>query len=65
MNEGEEYEKIPRFIPYAILPFGIGLLLFRFIQATLRLIRGEQDSLIVSHEAEDAVADVKHMNQGD
>ena len=65
MNEGEEYEKIPRFIPYAILPFGIGLLLFRFVQATLRLIRGEQDSLIVSHEAEDAVADVKHMNQGD
>lgn len=64
MNEGEEYEKIPRFIPYAILPFGIGLLLFRFIQVMVRLITGEADSLIVSHEAEDDVEAVKHMNQG-
>ncbi|WP_299614307.1 TRAP transporter small permease [uncultured Tateyamaria sp.] len=65
MNEGEEYEKIPRFIPYAILPFGMGLLLFRFIQAFVRIWRGHSTSLIVSHEAEDAVEDVKHMNAGD
>jgi len=64
-NQGEEYEKIPRFIPYAMLPFGMALLLFRFIQATLRVWRGDATSLIVSHEAEDAVADVKHMNAGD
>ncbi len=62
MNDGDEYEKIPRFIPYAILPFGMGLLLFRFIQATVRLVRGETTSFIVSHESEDAVEDVKHMN---
>lgn len=61
-NQGEAYEKIPRFIPYAMLPFGMGLLLFRFIQATVRLLRGQQTSLIVSHEAEDAIEDVKHMN---
>jgi C4-dicarboxylate transporter, DctQ subunit len=65
MNEGEHYEKLPRFIPYFILPFGMALLLFRFLQATLRLIRGEAESLIVSHEAEDAVEDVKHLNAGD
>lgn len=65
INEGEAYEKIPRFIPYAILPFGMALLLFRFVQAALRLIRGEADSLIVSHEAEDAVEDVKHLNAED
>ena len=65
MNEGEDYEKIPRFIPYAILPFGMALLLFRFVQATIRLIRGEAESLIVSHEAEDEVDAVKHMNKGD
>ena len=62
INEGEEYEKIPRFIPYAMLPFGAALLLFRFIQATVRLATGESESLIVSHEAEDAVDDVRHMN---
>ena len=65
MNDGDEYEKIPRFIPYAILPFGLALLLFRFVQATLRLMRGEATSLIVSHEAEEAIEDVKHMNAED
>lgn len=64
-NQGEAYEKLPRFIPYAMLPFGIALLLFRFIQATIRLVSGEATSLIVSHEAEDEVEAVKHMNQGD
>jgi C4-dicarboxylate transporter DctQ subunit len=64
MNEGETYEKLPRFIPYFILPFGMALLLFRFIQATLRIWRGQATSLIVSHEAEDEVEAVKHMNAG-
>ncbi|KIN66376.1 TRAP transporter, DctQ subunit [Sulfitobacter noctilucicola] len=62
MNEGEAYEKLPRFIPYAMLPFGMALLVFRFIQATLRVIRGTQDSMIVSHEAEDDIKDVQHLN---
>lgn len=65
MNEGEAYEKVPRFIPYAILPIGAALLLFRFIQATWRIWTGASQSLIVSHEAEDAVDDVAHMNRGD
>ena len=59
MNDGEQYEKLPRFIPYAMLPFGMALLLFRFIQATVRLIKGEAESLIVSHEVEDAIEHVK------
>ncbi|MCJ7872310.1 TRAP transporter small permease [Marinovum sp. 2_MG-2023] len=65
LNEGEAYEKIPRLIPYAMLPFGAALLLFRFIQATVRLVNGTAESLIVSHEAEDAVDDVRHMNSGE
>lgn len=58
LNEGEEYEKLPRLIPYIMLPIGVGLLLFRFIQAAFRLANGTQKSLIVSHEAEDAIADI-------
>jgi len=65
MNEGEAYEKLPRFIPYAILPFGMALLLFRFIQAFIRIWTGAASSLIVSHEAEDDIKDVQHMNAGD
>lgn len=59
MNEGEAYEKIPRFIPYAILPFAMALLLLRYVQATLGLWRGERKMLIVSHEAEDAVEEAR------
>lgn len=55
INMGEEYEKLPRVIPYTILPVGVALLLFRLIQATIAIWRGEAESLIVSHEAEDAV----------
>ena len=62
MNEGEEYEKLPRFIPYAILPFGAALLLLRFVQAVIKVIQGRQTGFIVSHEVEDALEDVKHMN---
>ncbi|NVO27002.1 TRAP transporter small permease [Donghicola sp. C2-DW-16] len=62
MNDGDHYEKVPRFIPYFILPFGMFLLLFRFVEALIAVMRGETDSLIVSHEAEDAVDDVRHMN---
>lgn len=61
-NQGERYEKLPRFIPYVMLPIGCALLLFRLIQATWGLVAGTRESLIVSHEAEDAVEDVRHMN---
>ena len=64
-NQGEAYEKLPRFIPYVMLPIGAALLLFRFVQASLRLILGQQESLIVSHEAEDAVEDARQMSQED
>ncbi|KUF11573.1 TRAP transporter small permease [Pseudoponticoccus marisrubri] len=65
INEGEEYEKIPRFIPYAILPFGALLLFIRFCQAAWKIWTGREESLIVSHEAEDAVDEVAHMNKDD
>ena len=62
-NMGEEYEKLPRLVPYFILPFGIALMLLRIIQATVAILRGRRDSMIVSHEAEEAVKDVAHMNK--
>ncbi len=55
MNEGERYNKLPRFIPYIILPIGFALLLFRLVQAFIHLTNGNRDTLIVSHEAEDEV----------
>ena len=55
MNQGEAYEKLPRFIPYAALPIGLFLLTFRFLQAAWKVITGEIDSIISGHEAEDLV----------
>jgi C4-dicarboxylate transporter DctQ subunit len=54
-NDGERYEKIPRLIPYVMLPIGMALLLYRFLQAGWAIYTGRQGLLIVSHEAEDAV----------
>lgn len=61
-NQGEVYEKLPRFVPYFALPLGVALLLFRLVQALWLVWTGERESLIVSHEAEDAVEDVRHLN---
>ncbi len=55
MNQGEAYEKLPRFIPYAALPIGLFLLTFRFLQAAWQVITGEIDIIIASHEAEELV----------
>ena len=56
-NEGEPYEKLPKVIPYAVLPLSMALLVWRYIQAGIRTWRGEQLMLIVSHEAEEDVAE--------
>ena len=55
MNEGEAYEKLPRFIPYAALPIGLLLLTFRFLQIAWKVLTGETDMIIASHEAEEMV----------
>ncbi len=55
INYGERYSKLPRMIPYLILPIASVLILFRVCQAVWRIWTGESDSMIVSHEAEEAV----------
>ncbi|MEL6946727.1 MAG: TRAP transporter small permease [Pseudomonadota bacterium] len=56
-NDGETYEKLPKVVPYLVLPLSMTLLLYRFAEAGVRVWKGEQDMLIVSHEAEDDVAE--------
>ncbi len=59
INYGDEYEKLPRVIPYAILPVGAALLLWRFIEATWKIYTGKAESLIVSHEVEDELDQIQ------
>jgi len=65
MNQGERYTYIPKFIPYAALPLSMGLLVFRFVAAGLRVWRGEQTLLVASHEAEDDIDEAAARAAGD
>lgn len=63
MNQGEAYEKLPRFIPYAALPLGMALLTFRFLQVAWQVITGKADRIIASHEAEELVQEAAAANR--
>jgi len=63
-NEGERYEKIPRFIPYAALPLGMALLTFRFLQVAWDIVTGKTDKLISSHEVEDELEEALAQGSG-
>lgn len=52
-NEGDAYEKIPRMIPYLVMPLSMALLLYRFCQAAVLMWTGKIDRLVASHEIED------------
>lgn len=60
LNDGERYEKFPMVVLMLMLPLGCLLLLYRSVQATWRVWTGEAQSLIVSHEVEDAVDEIRH-----
>ncbi|MEX3072641.1 TRAP transporter small permease [Vibrio alginolyticus] len=59
LNEGERYEKLPRFIPYMALPISMALLTFRFSQAAYQILTGKLDRLISSHEGEEELEAMK------
>ncbi|MHA7876581.1 TRAP transporter small permease [Roseivivax sp.] len=65
INMGEEYEKLPRVVGYTMLPVGVALLTYRFIQAFVAVLRGERAAFIVSHEAEDDVAEARQKSRAE
>lgn len=46
-------ERLPRWIAYLILPVGLALFVFRCIQATIAVIKGNREMIIAAHEAEE------------
>ena len=65
LNEGERYEKMPRYIPYLALPLGMALLTFRFLQIAWEILTGKADSIIASHEAEEAMEEAAQHRAGE
>ena len=59
MNEGERYEKLPRWIPYLALPLGVALLTLRFLQLAWQVVTGKVDQIIASHEAEELLEEME------
>lgn len=62
LNEGEKYEKIPRFIPYLALPLGLALFTFRYLQIGWKIMKGDVTKLIAVHEVEDELEEIKGGN---
>ena len=59
INYGERYEKLPKVVPYFVLPVSTLLLLIRFAQIALQIWRGETDRLVASHEVKDEIEEVR------
>lgn len=62
LNDGELYEKMPRFIPYTVLPVSSLLLTIRFVQVGGRIWRKEQALIIESHEVDEYSAEPSKGN---
>ena len=52
INYGDSYEKLPKVVPYLVLPLSMVLLIYRFAQATVAIWNGRLDRLVASHEVE-------------
>ena len=59
INYGDAYEKLPKVVPYLVLPLSAFLLVLRFTQVAIAIWRGESDRLIASHEVEDEIEQLR------
>jgi len=65
LNEGEQYEKLPRFIPYFALPLGMAMMTYRFLQIAWLVATGKIDKMIASHEAEEDLDSLHNPDKGE
>jgi C4-dicarboxylate transporter, DctQ subunit len=59
INEGDAYEKLPKVVPYLVLPISMALLVYRFVQVAMQVWRGETDRIVASHEVEDEIEEMR------
>ena len=52
---------IPQWVPMAILPIGVALLMFRIAQGGYRIITGQQSGLMIGDEAQHTIEDFKEQ----
>jgi C4-dicarboxylate transporter DctQ subunit len=59
INEGDAYEKLPKVVPYLVLPLSAFLLVLRFTQVAIAIWKGKVDRLIASHEVEEEIEQLR------
>lgn len=59
INEGDSYSKLPKVVPYIVMPIFAVLLVLRFTQAAIAIWTGKSDRLIASHEVEDEIEQLR------
>ena len=57
--EDPPFEKLPKAVPYLVLPLSMLLLFFRFAQAAWAMAQGKIDRIVASHEVEDELEALK------
>lgn len=61
INYGESYEKLPKVVPYLVLPLSMLLLVYRFLQVALKIWTGKVDRIVASHEVEDELEEAREQ----
>jgi len=64
INYGDSYEKLPKVVPYVVLPVSMLLLVYRFVQTAIGVWRGDVDRLVASHEVEDELEEARARAEG-
>lgn len=59
INYGDEYEKLPKVVPYIVLPISMALLVYRFAQSAVAIWNGKLDRLVASHEVEEELDEIR------
>lgn len=52
-------ERVHRWIAYLMLPIGLGLFVFRGVEAVVQIATGKRELMVAGHEAEELVAENK------
>ncbi len=64
INYGDSYEKLPKVVPYVVMPVSMLLLVVRFAQAAVGVWKGDVDRLVASHEVEDEMEEARARATG-
>lgn len=63
INYGDSYEKLPKVVPYIVLPISAFLLVLRFAQVAVQIWKGEIDRLVASHEVEEELDEIRASHE--